>query len=58
MTTPRAQYPTTGREQVIGETWADRKGLNTLPVGPVRRDPCPICGHPTSDCTSEGAHRG
>lgn len=42
-----------GREKVIGERWNTLRapGLAALAAGAKERHPCPVCGHPTGDCT-------
>lgn len=35
--------------------WAGRLSPGSLGVRPEDRSPCPICGHPTGDCTYHGS---
>jgi hypothetical protein len=44
--------------QVVGADWAARYGdaTSALAAALTTREPCPICGHPTGDCTGDANH--
>jgi len=53
---PLAEPP----DDVFGATWAARRGPSPeAALDVVRfRPPCPVCGHPTGDCTRDGEAHG
>jgi hypothetical protein len=45
-------------DEVLGESWAAKRppGPDAQLLAAKPRHPCPICGHPTGDCTGEESH--
>lgn len=35
--------------------WRDVRRIGNIEFLEANRQPCPVCGHPTGDCTSDGA---